>query len=216
MDQKPIKSLRNKFSTNTKFSEAFQIQDSVLQGPTELYELQAIDLEFPKIFECFSNLNCNFNSTMIFNTPTMFQNNIQMDSKTLTAEQMRILCQIDILMLRHYYLLRKEVFKKHNQLFLKQQEKNINNNILQIKKRFQHHYQDKIAMMLCKLLDEVRNKEDKEFIENNINDVQFIPAELIELDIKLKQQPIESLDYCDPLQVYQEITKLLEMFLKSI
>lgn len=41
-------------------------------------------------------------------------------------------------------------------------------------------------MMLCKLLDEVRNKEDKEFIENNINDVQFIPAELIELDIKLK------------------------------
>ncbi|CAD8101487.1 unnamed protein product [Paramecium primaurelia] len=216
MDQKPLKSLRNKFSTNTKFSEAFQIQDSVLQGPTELYELQAIDLEFPNIFECFSNLNCNFNSTMIFNTPKMFQNNIQMDSKTLTAEQMRILCQIDILMLRHYYLLRKEVFKKHNQLFLKQQEKNINNNIVQIKKRFQHHYQDKIAMMLCKLLDEVKNKEDKEFIENNINDVQFIPAELIELDIKLKQQPIESLDYCDPLQVYQEITKLLEMFLKSI
>ncbi|CAK64640.1 unnamed protein product (macronuclear) [Paramecium tetraurelia] len=216
MNQKPLKSLRNKYSTITKFTEAFQIQDSELQGPTEYCELQMIDQEVPNIFASFPNLNFNFNSTSMFIKTPMTnskQNDTQINSKSIKSEQIRILCEIDIVMLRHYYLLRKEVFKKHNQLFPRKQEKTFDT-IAQIKKRFQHHYQNRIAMMLCRLVDEVRNNLDQEFVVCVVDDIQLIPAELIGLDAKLKQQTIESFDTCDPIQVYQEITKLIEIYLK--
>ncbi|CAD8157423.1 unnamed protein product [Paramecium pentaurelia] len=218
------KSLRTKESTLTKHSEAFSIGESRILDPKDNLELQVLRYPHTHMFQnpsvqlmpsfpnfLFSN---QYNTTIadqLLHSQMMPQSNAfqAMPLKSLAAEGMRIVCEIDILMLRHYYQLREQIFNKHNQSTSKRMDNN-SNQIDWIKER--------ISKMMCKLVDEVKsllNNKTEDDQQINIEKLRFSPEELIQLDKELKEKREDSSEYLDPYEVCRRIAKLIEMYFRS-
>ncbi|CAK71573.1 unnamed protein product (macronuclear) [Paramecium tetraurelia] len=226
------KSLRTKESTITKHSEAFSIGESRLLDPKENLELQVLRYPHPHLYQnpsvqlmpSFSNFlfSNQYNTTIadqLLQAQILPQSNAfqVMPLKSLAAEGMRIVCEIDILMLRHYYHLREQIFNKHNQTASKRMDNN-SNQIDWIKGRFQYRFKEKISKMMCKLVDEVKsllNNKTEDDQQINIEKLRFLPEELIQLDKELKEKREDSSEYLDPYEVCRRIAKLIEMYFRS-
>ncbi|CAD8069270.1 unnamed protein product [Paramecium sonneborni] len=227
------KSLRTQESTLTKHSEAFSILDSRILENKDNLELQVLRYPNPQtmfhnpsvsLMPNFSNffISNQYNTTIadqLLHSQLMPQSNAfqAMPLKSLAAEGMRIVCEIDILMLRHYYQLREQIFNKHNQTTSKRMDNN-SNQIDWIKGRFQYRFKEKISKMMCKLVDEVKsliNNKTEDDQQINIDKLRFQPEELIQLDKELKEKREDLQEYLDPYEVCGRIAKLIEMYFRS-
>ncbi|CAD8062274.1 unnamed protein product [Paramecium sonneborni] len=227
------KSLRTKESTLTKHSEAFSILDSRIQDTKDNFELQVLRYQNPQsIFQnpsvqlmpSFSNFifSNQYNPTIadqLLHSQLIPQSNAfqAMPLKSIAAEGMRIVCEIDILMLRHFYHLREQIFNKHNQTSSKRMDSN-SNQIDWIKGRFQYRFKEKISKMMCKLVDEVKsliNNKTEDDQQINIDKLRFQPDELIQLDKELKEKREDQQEYLDPYEICLRIAKLIEMYFRS-
>ncbi|CAK76230.1 unnamed protein product (macronuclear) [Paramecium tetraurelia] len=214
------KSLRTKESTITKHSEAFSIGESGMLDAKENLELSVLRYPHPQLFQNPSaQLSFpNFLFSHQYN-PTMAEHLMQsqMLPQSVAVEGMRIVCEIDILMMKHYYILRDQIFNKHNQTTLKRMDNN-SNQIDWIKGRFQYRFKEKISKMMCKLVDEVKsllNNKTEDDQQINIERLRFQPDELIQLDKEIREKAYDSQEYLDPYIICGRIAKLIEIYFRS-
>ena len=141
---------------------------------------------------------------------------------------MRIVCEIDILLLKNYYPLRDQVFticdwlqifNKSNQSQPKRMDSGANN-VEWLKGRLTYRFKTKISHSLNKLVDEVnailQNKTEEETQHSIVDKITFEGNEFIQMDKEMKERRATDFkEYLVPKELIKNISKWIEIYLQN-
>lgn len=141
---------------------------------------------------------------------------------------MRIVCEIDILLLKNYYPLRDQVFTIYDRLQIfnksnQSQPKRMDsgaNNVEWLKGRLTYRFKTKISHSLNKLVDEVnailQNKTEEETQHSIVDKITFEGNEFIQMDKEMKERRAADFkEYLVPKELIKNISKWIEIYLQN-